>query len=227
MYPHKKKTPKTCLHFLAISSAPVLSSHMPEETPPLITRPQIPLSRRNKVIIGLASLPAFFVGALILLRLCNLIRPFSVPTGAMIPAVSPGDHILMEGLTFLFGQPHRGDIVVFRTAGIESLPQDQIYVERVAGEPGDHVRISDGKLFINEKPVSLSNAFGEIVYSLPWAAEKSAKTDVTVPKDCYFVLGDNSTNSFDSRYWGSVPRGNIIGRVAYCYFPPQRRGRVQ
>jgi len=200
---------------------------MPEETPPLITRPQIPLSRRNKVIIGLAMLPACFVGALILLRLCNLIRPFSVPTGAMIPAVSPGDHILMEGFTFLFGKPHRGDIVVFRTAGIESLPQDQFYVKRIAGEPGDHVRISEGKLFINDKPVSLSNALGEIVYNLPWGNEKSAKTDVTVPRGCYFVLGDNSTNSLDSRYWGSVPRGNIIGRVAYCYFPPQRRGRVE
>ena len=200
---------------------------MPEETPPQIKRPDAPLSRRNKVIIGLATLPACFLGALILLRLCNLIRPFSIPTGGMTPAVSPGDHILVEGFTFRFGKPHRGDIVVFRTAGIESLPQDQFYVKRIAGEPGDHVRISDGKLFINEKPVSLSNALGEIVYDLPSAFQNSAKTDVRVPKDCYFVLGDNSTNSLDSRFWGSVPRANIIGRVAYCYFPPQRRGRVE
>jgi signal peptidase I len=202
-------------------------SHMPEETPPSIEPRRTPIARRNKIIIGLASLPACFVGALILLRLCNLLRPFSVPTGAMTPAVSPGDHILMEGFTFLFGKPHRGDIVVFRTAGIESLPQDQIYVKRIAGEPGDHVRISDGKLFVNEKPVSLSNALGEIVYSLPLRTEKLVKTDVTVPNGCYFVLGDNSTNSLDSRYWGSVRRENIIGRVAYCYFPPQRRGRVK
>jgi len=163
----------------------------------------------------------------ILLRLCNLLRPFSIPTGAMTPALSPGDHIMVEGFSFLFDKPHRGEIVVFKTAGIESLPQDQIYVKRIAGEPGEHVRISDGKLFINEKPVSLSNELGEIFYNLPLAFQNSAKTDVTVPNGCYFVLGDNSTNSLDSRFWGSVPRGNIIGRVAYCYFPLQRRGPVK
>jgi signal peptidase I len=205
----------------------MILSAMPEETPPAIKPTHAPLSRRIKVIIGLTTLPAWLLGALILLRLCNLIRPFSIPTGAMTPAVSPGDDILVEGFTYLFGKPHRGDIVVFRTAGIESLPQDQFYVKRIAGEPGDHVRISEGKLFINEKPVSLSNAFGEIVYGLPSGYEKSAKTDLTVPNDSYFVLGDNSTNSLDSRFWGSVPRANIIGRVAYCYFPPQRKGPVK
>src|SRR5262245_32554648 len=107
---------------------------MPEETPPQIKPPQTSLNRRNKVVIGLAMLPACFVSALILLRLCNLIRPFSIPTGTMTPAISPGDQILVEGFTFLFGKPHRGDIVVFRTAGIESLPQDQFYVKRIAGE---------------------------------------------------------------------------------------------
>jgi signal peptidase I len=200
---------------------------MPPETPPLISKAQARINRRNKLIIALAALPACFIAALILLRLCNLLRTFSIPTGAMAPAVSPGDYILTEGFTFLLGKPHRGDIVVFRTAGIESLPQDQFYIKRVAGEPGDHLRISGGKLFINEKPVSLSNALGEIIYNLPRGSEGLVKTDVKVPDGCYFVLGDNSTNSLDSRYWGSVARGSIIGRVAYCYFPPQRRGRVK
>jgi signal peptidase I len=200
---------------------------MSNESAPLIRPSNAPLNRQTRIIVALAMLVACVMGTLILLRLCNMLRPFSIPTGAMTPAVSPGDHILMEGFTFLFGKPHRGDIVIFRTAGIESLPQDEIYVKRIAGEPGEHVRISDGKLFVNEKPVFLSNALGEIVYSLPLIAQTSAKTDVTVPNDCYFVLGDNSTNSLDSRYWGSLPRANIIGRVAFCYFPPQRRGRVK
>jgi signal peptidase I len=200
---------------------------MPKEVPPLMKATQTWINRRIRLVIGLSMLPAFFIGIMIFLRLCNLLRPFSIPTGGMTPAVSPGDHILVEGFTFLFGKPHRGDIVVFKTAGIESLPQDQIYVKRVAGEPGDHVRISDGKLFINEEPVSLSNAFGEIVYNLPWTFRNTTKTDVRVPNDSYFVLGDNSTNSLDSRFWGSVPCGNIIGRVACCYFPPQRSGRIK
>src|SRR6266481_5248584 len=123
---------------------------MPEQTPPLMSPSNAPVNRLTRVIIALSMLAAFFMGTLVFLRLCNLVHPFSIPTGGMTPAVSPGDHILMEGFTFVFGKPHRGDIVIFETAGIESLPQDEIYVKRIAGEPGDHVRISDGKLFINE-----------------------------------------------------------------------------
>jgi signal peptidase I len=190
-------------------------------------QPRSPISLRNKLVIGLASVPACLIGALILLRLCNLVRPFSVPTGAMSPAVSPGDHVFVEGIAYLFRKPHRGEIVVFKTADIPSLPKDQFYVKRIAGEPGDHLWIAEGKLFINDQPVSLSNAFGELVYDLPPAFAKSAITSLTVPNGCYFVLGDNSTNSLDSRFWGSVPRGNIIGRVAYCYYPSQRTGRVK
>jgi signal peptidase I len=213
--------------FFAIFLSLMLSFYMPEEAPPPMDRRRTPISRRNQLIIGLASIPACIVGALILLRLFNLLRPFSVPTGTMTPALSPGDHVFSEGIAYLFRKPHRGDIVVFKTAGIQSIPQDQFYVKRIAGEPGDHLRIAGGKLFINEKPISLSNALGEIVYDLPPQFVTSAITNLTVPDRCYFVLGDNSTNSFDSRFWGCVPRGNIIGRVAYCYYPLQRSGRIR
>ena len=108
------------------------------------------MSRRSKLLVGIALIPACLYFALVVLRLCGLIRPFSVPTGAMTPAVSAGDHIMMEGFTFLC------------------------------------------------RPIG-----------------------------SYFVLGDNSINSSDSRYWGTVPRGNIIGRVWICYWPPERAGRVK
>ena len=186
------------------------------------------MNRRSKFLIGLALVPVCFVGALIVLRTCGLLRAFSVPTGAMTPAVSAGDHVMMEAMTFVTRNPRRGDVVVFRTDGIALLPSATFYVKRVAGEPGDHLRISDGKLFVNDKQVLLSNAAGPIVYDLPPHAETfSPKLDLTVPEGCYFVLGDNSTNSFDSRFWGSVPRGNILGRVSFCYWPPQRAGGVK
>jgi signal peptidase I len=165
-------------------------------------------------------MPASVIVALIALRILGLVHPFFVPTGAMTPAVAAGDHVMMEGMTFLAREPRRADIVVFRTDGIASLPPAQFYVMRVAGEPGDHLRISEGKLLINDKYVALSNALGEIVCALP-------KTELTVPDGSYFVLGDNSTNSLDSRYWGSVPRQNIIGRISFCYWPPYRVGGVR
>jgi signal peptidase I len=199
------------------------------KVPPTLPRPQRKsLSRRRKLIIGLALIPAFLFGALILLRIFGLIRPFSIPTVGMAPAISVGDHVMMEDMTFLVRKPRHGDIVVFRTDGISSLPPAQFYVKRVAGEPGDHLRISQGMLFINDKRVVLSNAVGEIVYDLPpLAGAFPPNTEVTVPEGCYFVLGDNSTNSLDSRFLGSVPRQNIIGRIAFCYWPPQKLGRVR
>lgn len=108
------------------------------------------------------------------------------------------------------------------------LPPATFYVERVAGEPGDRVCISEGKLFVNNKHALLSNSVGQIVYDLPpQVALFPPTTELTVPNGCYFVLGDNSTNSFDSRFWGSVPRKNIIGRISFCYWPPQRAGKVK
>src|SRR5690348_4132479 len=119
----------------------------PAEATPVPESPKAMLSRRSKLLLALGCLPALCFVILIILRLCGLLRPFSVPTGAMTPAVSPGDHIMMEGFTFLRRQPCRGDIIVFKTDGIAMLPPGQFYVKRIAGEPGDHVQISEGKLF--------------------------------------------------------------------------------
>jgi signal peptidase I len=205
-------------------------------TPPLPSQRarRVSLSRRAKLVLGVSLLPAFFVGALIVLRILGFVRPFSVPTAGMAPAVSAGDHVMMKGVTYLARQPHRGDVVVFRTDGIAwtdgiaSLPQSEIYVKRVAGEPGDHVRISARQLYINDKHVALSNSAGEITYDPPpRMGTYPLKTDVVVPDGCYYVLGDNSTNSLDSRFWGCLPRANILGRMVFCYWPPNRVGGVK
>lgn len=186
------------------------------------------MRRLERPIIALALVLSVCIGSLAVLFSSGLLVPFSVPTGAMRPAVSAGDRVFMEGLTFLCREPRRGDVVVFKSDGIDSLRPATMYVERVAGEPGDHVRLSGGKLFVNDQQVSLSNALGEIVYKPPPRFEMSSLlTDVTVPSGCYFVLGDNSTNSADSRFWGCVPRTNIVGRVSICYWPPQRVGGVK
>ena len=200
----------------------------PSAPPPLPKPPHASLNRRVKLLIALALVPAICFGAFVVLRVCGLIRPFLVPTGAMAPAIQPGDHILMQNFSYLSRQPRRGDIAVFKPDGIALLSTGAFYVKRIAGEQGDHLRISEGKLFINGNHVSLSNSCGEIAYDSPPASVRvSMQTDVTVPSGCYFVLGDNSTNSLDSRFFGSVPRENIIGRVSFCYWPPGRIAKVK
>jgi len=146
----------------------------------------------------------------------------------MTPAVSAGDHVFSEGFTFLSRKPQRGDVIVFKTDGIPSLPVSTLYVKRVAGEPGDRLELSEGSLFINGTRVTLSNAHGEISYRLPpQTGSLSPRTNVIVPQNQYFVLGDNSTNSLDSRFYGFVPGKNIKGRIAVCYWPPTRIGIVK
>jgi signal peptidase I len=178
--------------------------------------------------IVLAVILFFFIAVLGVLRVCGLIRPFYVPTGAMTPTVAAGDYVMMEGVTFLERKPRRGDVVVFRTDGIDLLPSKTIFVMRIAGEPEEHVRISDGRLYINDARVVISNDVGEIVYSLPPRSQSfGSNTDLTVPKGQYYVLGDNSTNSFDSRFWGCLPAGNVMGRIWFCYWPPARIGPIR
>jgi signal peptidase I len=146
----------------------------------------------------------------------------------MAPAISPGDYMMTEGITYLVRKPRRGDVTVFKTDGIPMLNSGVIYVERIAGEPGDRVRIADGKLYINNVHVPLRNEKGEIVYvTPPGAAAMQLHTDFTVPEGHYFMLGDNSANSFDSRFWGAVPAGNIKGRVAFRYWPISNVGGVR
>ena len=186
-------------------------------------------SIRPKIIVSLVIPLAIIMVALVILRSTGLVRSFSISTGSMSPAVCAGDHFLTEDFTFLNREPRRGDIVTFKSDGISLLSPATLYIKRIIGEPGDHLRLADGKLFINNQPVSLSNCVGRISYDLPpsYISSQSMITNLTVPAGTYFVVGDNSTTSLDSRFWGSLPRTNITGRVAFNYWPPKRMGFVK
>jgi signal peptidase I len=202
-----------------------MNSATPQRPPP---GKRVPVPRLTRLLIGLALPLAVCFALLCSLRMCGLIRPFNVPTGGMTPAVSAGDHVLMERISYLGREPRRGDVAVFKAEGIGALPPSELYIKRVAGEPGEQLRISDGRLFINDKPVALSNSVGEIAYlPPPNLTAPPPLTDLKIPAGNYFVLGDNSTNSNDSRFWGCLPRENILGRIVFRYWPPDRIGIVK
>jgi len=178
--------------------------------------------------------PGTLVALTFALLLLGFLRIFDVPTAAMAPAIQPGDQVLMEGFTSRLRQPRRGEIVVFRTANIPKLNEypashAQIYVKRLAGLPGDQVRISDAKLFVNGSECVLENSAGPIprLDLPPMVDQPYGKETLTVPADHYFVLGDNSQNSYDSRAWGFVPAKDVLGRVVFCYSPLSRFGPVK
>lgn len=164
------------------------------------------------VFVGLSLTVVFASGG---------VRAWKVPGDQMSPAISKDDSITTEAITYLFRKPRRGDLVAFRSDGIPEIQQGVVHIRRLAGEPGDRLRLEDGRLYVDDVPVPLSNVAGEIRYRnagtmryLTWPTET-----VTVPDGQYFVLSDNSANSRDSRHWGFIPAANIIGRAWFQYSP--------
>ena len=168
--------------------------------------------------------------------------PYKVSSGAMEPTLNGGqseaasDHVIVSRLAYLFGAPNRGDIVVFSTSQIPSLHRHHVGVEgevyfimRVVGLPGERISISDGDIFANgnlldkNDGIPSSIAYREPIY-IPHIP-KLVMDDFSVGPEQYFVLGDNSSNSFDSRYWGTVPMSSIQGKVTGRYYPFHRAGR--
>ena len=157
-----------------------------------------------------------------------IVQAFKIPTGSMRPTLQEGDLILVN--KFIYGgkvpftdlrlpalrQPKRGDVIVF------IYPEDskKDFIKRLIAFPGETVEIKNGTVYINDKPL-LNSVFGQIFYYNLGDFEKTGYK-ITVPKDSFFVLGDNSRSSKDSRYWGFVPHKNILGEAILIYWPLQR-----
>jgi signal peptidase I len=136
-------------------------------------------------------------------------------------------------------EPKRGDVVVFETNGIEGLDQRKDFIKRVVGVGGDHVQIVPDDPVWDPRTASLLQGAGHIYINGKRLEEPASVADrtyyptgpygeeeITVPKGSYFMLGDNSMNSRDSRFWGFVPRENILGKAVAIYWPPRRIGSI-
>lgn len=134
----------------------------------------------------------------------------TVPTGSMENTIKIDDRIIAFRLAYLFGEPKRGDIIVFRYPDEE----ETLYVKRVIGLPGETVEVLDGKVFINGSPDALDEEYlKEEAYG--------SFGPYTVPEGHYFMMGDNRNNSLDSRYWTNkyVAEDKILGKVFFRYYP--------
>jgi signal peptidase I len=174
-----------------------------------------------------------------------LVQAFVIPTGSMEDTLLIGDHLLVDKLAYStagsvskyllpYENPHDGDIIVFR------YPVDitQTFVKRVVGVPGDHIKIIDQQVYRNGKkltepyvvhknpyPDSFRDNFPNSEPNLmlldrarDMLANNVSGGEVIVPPESFFAMGDNRDNSLDSRYWGFVPRENIIGKPLIIYW---------
>lgn len=133
-----------------------------------------------------------------------------IPTGSMEKTIMTGDRVFASRLHYLFTEPERGDIIVFKFPDNESIN----YVKRVIGLPGETVEIKDGEVFIDGVKLEEPYLWEEMIAEEPQTYQ--------VPEDSYFVMGDNRNNSSDSRRWFTtnyVHKSKILGKVAFRYFP--------
>lgn len=159
--------------------------------------------------------------------------------------VISGDRLFVDRFSYNFRRPARGDIVIFASSGLPELTQDTHYIKRLIGLGGEKIRIlNDRHVSINGQELDASTPHFENIYSFKgppredhysghvntYAAQRAGRNIdaklfpnedavVTVPEHNYFVLGDNTMNSFDSRYWGFVPQDHIVGKFSFVFWP--------
>lgn len=158
---------------------------------------------------------SIFAAILSLVIITFVVQAFYIPSGSMEPTLQVGDRILVGKFSYRIRQVERGDIVVFHYP----LGPQRDFVKRVIGLPRDMVELREGLVLINGKP--LSELYPT---ALPGGDRACTSTygPQRVPADHYFVLGDNRCNSEDSRFFGFVPRQNVVGKALAVYWPVQR-----
>jgi signal peptidase I len=181
---------------------------------------------------------------LLLFGTTTLVQAFVIPTGSMEDTLLIGDHLLVDKLAFApagaitknllpYSDPHRGDIIVFR------YPVDirQTFVKRVMGVPGDRIKLDNKRVWLNGHLLDEPYVVHKTEYldsyrdnfpndpNTPISVSAQAMLDhnvkngeVVVPPGYFFAMGDNRDQSLDSRYWGFVPRENIIGKPLIIYW---------
>jgi len=185
--------------------------------------------RRQSPLAAVAELVAVVALALGLTWLVQqyVIKSYRIPSGSMRPTVEEGDRVLAARFLSWFGDPERGDVIVFHPPGVGDLPQRKArtearvtFIKRVVGLPGETVQAVAGRVLICRAPRVACRVLHE-----PYARTYTDDFGpVTVPAKAYFVLGDNRVSSEDSRIWGTLPIRNVIGTAVVRYWPPRRFG---
>ena len=137
-------------------------------------------------------------------------------------------------------EPKRGDVIVFKTKGVRGLDQGKDFIKRVVGVGGDRLQIvpedphwnagmgnpsrGGGHIYVNGERLKEPSTIADRIY---YPAGEYGQGEIIVPPGRYYMLGDNSSNSRDSRFWGFVPGENVIGKAVAIYWPPSRIGLVR
>ncbi|MDD5584371.1 MAG: signal peptidase I [Candidatus Omnitrophica bacterium] len=158
---------------------------------------------------------------------------YKIPTTSMVPTLMPGDKIFVSKLVYGpkvpftslrihgFGHPRRGDVVVF----VPPHDRKKFYIKRLIAIAGDRLLIKDGNLYLNGKIVADPRIARNYYYNQGDFGKDDQ--EFTIPPGKYFLLGDNSIASADSRFWGFVDEPDIVGKAIFLWWPAKRIGMIE
>lgn len=169
--------------------------------------------RMNLLGSAVKEIATFLVLAVVIVLPIRLFvaQPFVVEGESMYPTFDSGDYLIVDELSYRFNEPQRGDVIVFRYPGNESI----FYIKRIIGLPGETVSIDRGAVSITREDGTVAAL--EEPYVI--AEDATYTTRTIIGPDEYFVMGDNRPRSSDSRVWGLLPKKEIMGRAFLQLLP--------
>ena len=190
-------------------------------------------------VLELVTIVAVALGLALAIQ-AFVVKPYRIPSASMVPTLQVKQRVLVDRITMHFSNPGRGDIVVFKPPlGADSdqcgvpHPPDQAcprptpqksstnFIKRVVGLPGEHLKVINGRVWINGKPLK-----EPYIRPDPSCEICDLPREITIPPGHFFMMGDNRGESDDSRTWGPVPKKWIIGKAFFTYWPPKRIGTL-
>ena len=157
-------------------------------------------------------------GAIFALLYLFVAQFHKVSGNSMVPTFQNGNYLITEKISYRFGGPKRGDIIVLKNPRDES----QDFIKRIIAAPSDTIRIDNGLVFVNEQ--ILNEPYLPPDIQTPSGAFLTEGSTITAGPNQYYVLGDNRGHSSDSREWGSITKEEIVGKAFFRYWPPQSMG---
>jgi signal peptidase I len=195
--------------------------------------PDPPKKRHNRstlrVVVEWGIILAVAVLAAVLIR-TFVVQPFYIPSGSMEPTLSVGDRLLVNKLSYHFHNPHRGDIVVFKKPPNDTTPGITDLVKRVIGLPGETISARNGQVYVNGRPLSepwlpgVDRGVTTFPSAIPGCLPAPGLGGCKIPAGEYFMMGDNRTDSSDSRVIGPVTSKLFIGRAFVRVWPLSHLG---
>lgn len=189
----------------------------PEEAAPPVGPPEAAAHRSRRTVIEWAAILLIAVVAAVLLR-TFVIQPYFIPSGSMEPTLKVGDKVLVNKLSYHMHSVQRGDVVVFKRPPNDYNPEIKDLIKRVIGLPDETISAQGGHVFIDGRQLKE-----------PWLPKNVVTTNfspVHIPAGDYFVMGDNRSNSADSRVIGPIAGNLIVGRAFMIVWPIGRIGTL-